>query len=141
MLFRLSTVRAVVTDVPMTAVYGDRPSGLVIHRILLPFDAGHAGNFLKRIFYNYFLRDMSVASLELVFGVLILLFGAIFGLVHWMHSAATHVSTPVGTIIIAALSILCGFQLLLAFLNYDVSHLPSRAIHKRSPMRTRPKGN
>jgi glycosyltransferase involved in cell wall biosynthesis len=138
-LFRLGTFRAAVVDVPMDAKYGDEVSNLKISRIFSEFLTKHIRNTFKRIFYNYFLRDMSVASLELVFGVLILLFGAIFGLVHWMHSAATHVSTPVGTIIIAALSILCGFQLLLAFLNYDVSHLPSRAIHKRSPMRT--KGN
>jgi len=140
-LFRLGTFRAAVVDVPMDAKYGDEVSNLKISRIFSEFLTKHIRNTFKRIFYNYFLRDMSVASLELVFGVLVLLFGVIFGLIHWMHSAATHISTPVGTIIIAALSILCGFQLLLAFLNYDVSHLPSRAIHKRSPMSARPKGN
>lgn len=54
-----------------------------------------------------------------------------------MHSARNHVATPVGTIIIAALSVLCGLQLLLAFLNHDVSHLPTRALHRRSSMRAR----
>lgn len=140
-LFRLGTFRASVVDIPMDARYGDEVSNLKISRIFSEFLTKHIRNTFKRIFYNYFLRDMSIASLELVFGALILLFGMSFGLSHWIQSAASHVSTPLGTIIIAALSILCGFQLLLAFLNYDVSHMPSRAIHKRSPMRSRPKGN
>ncbi|MGN6237767.1 glycosyltransferase family 2 protein [Dyella sp.] len=132
MLFRLGTFRAAVVDVPMDAKYGDEVSNLKITRIFGEFLVKHIRNMFKRIFYNYFLRDMSVASLELVFGTLILLFGAIFGLTHWAHSASASVSTPVGTVIIAALCILCGFQLLLAFLNYDISHLPTRAIHKRT---------
>lgn len=136
-LFRLGTFRAAVVDVPMEAKYGDEVSNLKVSRIFSEFLTKHIRNTFKRIFYNYFLRDISVASLELVFGTVILLFGLVFGLLHWMRSAAAHVATPVGTIIIAALSILCGFQLLLAFVNYDISHLPSRAIHRRSPMRGR----
>lgn len=141
MLFRLGTFRATVVDIPMEAHYGEEISNLKISRIFGEFLTKHIRNTFKRIFYNYFLRDMSVASLELVFGVIILMFGVIFGATHWIHSVATNISTPLGTIIIAALSILCGFQLVLAFLNYDVSHLPSRAIHRRSPKRARPKGS
>lgn len=141
MLFRLGTFRAVVVDVPMDARYGEEVSNLKISRIFGEFLRKHISNTFKRIFYNYFLRDMSAASLELVFGSLILLFGSIFGLVHWMRSAASHTTTPVGTIIIAALSILCGLQLLLAFVNHDVSHLPTRALHQRSSMRARRRGH
>jgi glycosyltransferase involved in cell wall biosynthesis len=136
-LFRLGTFRAMVVDIPMDAKYGDEESNLHISKVFGEFLVKHLRNAVKRVFYNYFLRDMSIASIELVLGTTALIFGAVFGGYHWIHSSATHVSTPVGTVIIAALSLLFGFQLLLAFVNYDVSHVPGRAIHRRS-QRPRP---
>lgn len=132
-LFRLGTFRATVVDVPMDAKYGDEVSNLHISKIFGEFLTKHLQNACKRVFYNYFLRDMSIASIELVSGTIALLFGVVFGGYHWFHSVSTQSSTPVGTVIIAALSLLFGFQLLLAFVNYDVSHVPSRAIHRGSP--------
>ena len=40
----------------------------------LPFVAGHAVNFLKRVFYNYFLRDFQIASIEWILGPILALF-------------------------------------------------------------------
>jgi glycosyltransferase involved in cell wall biosynthesis len=128
-LFRLGTVRAKVIDIPMDAIYGDEVSNLKISRIMGEFLRKHTTNFLKRIFYNYFLRGMSVASLELVFGMLIFLFGLAFGGYHWARSASEDLSTPVGTVMISALSILCGLQLLLAFMSFDFASMPRRALH------------
>lgn len=134
-LFRLGTVRAKVIDVPMDAFYGDEVSNLKISRILGEFLGKHTRNFFKRIFYNYFLRGMSIASLELVFGVLIFTFGVIFGAYHWAASSVREVATPLGTVMIAALSVLCGLQFILAFLSFDFANVPSRALHllKRTP--------
>lgn len=129
MLFRLGTVRAKVMDVPMEAVYGEEVSNLKISKILGEFLGKHLVNMHKRIFYNYFLRGMSVASFELLLGTIILLFGALFGAYHWIYSARHGISTPIGTIMISALSILCGLQLLLAFLNFDFASVPRRALH------------
>lgn len=128
LLFRLGTVRAKVVDVPMDALYGDEVSNLKISRILGEFLGKHARNFGKRIFYNYFLRDMSIASLELVFGALIFTFGVTFGAYHWIHSSIHHVVTPTGTVMIATLSVLTGLQLLIAFLSYDFANVPRRAM-------------
>jgi dolichol-phosphate mannosyltransferase len=129
MLFRLSTVRAVVTDVPMTAVYGDQTSGVVIHRVLLPFLAGHTRNFLKRIFYNYFLRDFQIASIEWVLGPLLALGGFAFGVDNWIVSFATNTPATAGTVMIAALPIIVGVQMTLGALNYDIQNTPQRALH------------
>ena len=90
-LFRLNTIGAVVIDVPMTAIYGDEVSNLRIKKILLPFLKGHCSNFLKRIFYNYFLRGFSIATLELIVGLSMLLFGLSFGLHAW-YAASVHAS-------------------------------------------------
>lgn len=53
-LFRLNTLRAVVMDMPMHAIYGDETSHLRISRILPEFLAKHARNFVKRIFTTTF---------------------------------------------------------------------------------------
>jgi dolichol-phosphate mannosyltransferase len=129
MLFRLSTVRAVVTDIPMNAVYGDQASGLVIHRVLLPFLVGHARNFFKRIFYNYFLRDFQIASIEWVLGPFLALGGFAFGLDNWIVSGADNTPATAGTVMIAALPIIVGVQMLLGALNYDIQNTPQRALH------------
>ncbi len=129
MLFRLSTVRAVVTDVPMTAIYGDETSGLAIHRVLLPFLAGHARNFLKRIFYNYFLRDFQLASIEWVLGPILALGGFAFGLDNWIVGSQTNTPATAGTVMIAALPIIVGVQMTLGALNYDIQNTPQRPLH------------
>lgn len=129
MLFRLGTVRAVVVDVPMEPHYGEEVSNLRISRILGEFALKHLRNFFKRIFYSYFLRDMSVASLELVVGVLLLGFGTIFGLAHWIRSYDINQATSAGTVMLAALPVLVGLQFVLAFLGYDIASVPRRPIH------------
>lgn len=130
-LFRLNLIRAVVVDVPMDAKYEDEVSNLRISKIFFEFLGKHTRNFCKRIFYNYFLRDMSAASLELLLGSLFFTFGAVFSGYHWLHSASRNTSTPTGTIVIGMVAILTGIQLLLAFVNYDVGSVPRRVLQKQ----------
>ena len=128
LLFRLSTVQAVVLDVPMVAVYGDEKSGLNEWRVLPQFLGGNLGNLFKRICYNYFLRGFSIASLELVAGLFLLIFGFVFGILGWIASAETGVPASTGTVMLAALPIILGVQLLLSFLAFDIAATPRRAI-------------
>jgi dolichol-phosphate mannosyltransferase len=129
MLFRLNTLRAVVVDVPMEAQYGDEVSSLEISRILSEFLFKHVRNFSKRIFYNYYLRDMSVASIELPLGLLLFILGSIFGFYHWATSFRAGVATPAGTVMLAAMPIIIGLQFILAFLAYDITAIPQRPLH------------
>lgn len=128
-LFRLNILRAVVVDVPMDARYGDEVSGLKISRIAGEFLLKNMRNFAKRIAYNYFLRDLSVASLEFVAALTLLFFAAVFGGWHWWQSAASGVASPVGTIMIATVALVSGLQFLLAFLGYDIASVPRRPLH------------
>lgn len=133
MLFRLNTLNAVVQDVPMDAVYGDEVSNLKISKIVTEFLAKHARNLGKRVFYNYYLRNMSLASVELPLGLLLLGFGTVFGGWHWFDSARAGVATTAGTVMLSAMPVLMGMQLLLAFLAYDIASVPRRPLHKRAP--------
>ena len=69
------------------------------------------------------------SKLELVFGSLLLLFGTGFGLWQWNASIVSGVPATAGTVILAALPVILGFQLLLAFLNFDIGNVPRRPIH------------
>jgi dolichol-phosphate mannosyltransferase len=128
-LFRLNTLRAVVVDVPMDARYGDEVSNMKISKILGEFLFKHVRNFSKRIFYNYYLRDMSLASLELPLGLILFFFGCVLGVYHWINSYQEGVATPAGTVMLSAMPIIIGLQFILAFLAYDIATIPQRSFH------------
>src|SRR4030095_7100188 len=125
--FRLNLLRCRVLDVPMTAVYAGEKSNLRIVAVILPFLAGHLRNFGKRIAYSYFLRDFSVASLEMVVGVGATTFGAVFGGYHWMKSSASGIPATGGTVTISGLCLIVGIVLLLSWINFDVNSVPREA--------------
>jgi len=124
MLFRLGTIRAVVRDVPMDSVYGDEKSHLNITKVLFQFSPRYLACYVKRVFYTYFLRDFNIASVELVLGLALVIFGALFGASAWIESSATGELTSTGTVMIAVLPLIIGIQLLLNSLNYDISNIP-----------------
>lgn len=131
MLFRLNILRAVVVDIPMNAKYGNETSNLRISRVAGEFLVKHIRNFLKRIFYNYYLRDLSLASIELPLGLALFVFGASYGGWHWLAAAREGMVTPAGTVMLSALPVLMGLQLILSFLAYDIASVPQRPRHKR----------
>lgn len=140
-LFRLGTIRAVVVDVPMDARYGDEASNLRVTKVLGEFLLKHLRNTIKRIAYKYFLRDLSIASLELIVALGLLAFAVAFGGWHWWQSTRTGAATPVGTIMIATVAHVSGLQFLLAFISYDIATVPRRALapslKRRRPLAAR----
>lgn len=128
LLFRLGTLRARVVDVPMTAIYADELSQMQVGKIVLPFLASNITNFLKRLFYSYVLRNFSVASLYFLGGVPLTLFGVIRGVQAWTMSVADGKAATSGQVMLAALPILVGVQMLLSFVAYDVESEPRSAI-------------
>jgi uncharacterized membrane protein len=115
----------------MHALYLDEESNLKIHKILLPFLINNAKNFFKRIFYNYYLRDLSISSIELPIGFFLIVFGGVFGINKWVESANLDIPATAGSVMISALPILMGLQLILAFLNNDISSTPTVVINKQ----------
>ena len=129
MLFRLGVLRAKVVDIPMDSKYEDEESSLSIKKVLLEFPPKYVNRLFKRIAYNYFMRDFNIASLELIFSALFLLFGAWIGFSAWWSSFETGVMATSGTVMLAGLPTFIGVQLFLNFLNYDMSNQPVDAIY------------
>jgi len=129
LLYHLNQLRAVVEEMPMHAKYDGEPSSLAPLRMIGPFLRGNLRNAFRRILYSYFLRGFSAASLALLAGVPLLLFGLAFGLVHWMRSMIEHVPSTAGTVMLAALPVILGGQFVLSWLNFDVASEPRLPVH------------
>lgn len=124
MLFRLNTLRAVVRDIPMDAVYADEESNLRIGKVLPEFFVKHLSRLGRRYVYSYLVRDFNIGTIYSLAGSLLLIGGSVFGILRWLTSNATSHPASSGTVMLAAMPILIGIQLLIAFLQYDVSSVP-----------------
>ncbi len=126
MLIQLYHLNAVVRDVPMKARYGDEVSGLSITRTLFEFPPKLFAAFIKRIILRYFLFDFNIASVYILVGLPLFLFGSLFGLVKYVQYASSHLPAPTGTVVIPVLLIMLGFQLLLSAVQYDMTNFPRK---------------
>jgi glycosyltransferase involved in cell wall biosynthesis len=130
MLFQLNLLRAVVRDLPMPARYGGERSGLSTWRVTPEFLLKNIVIAVRRVAYRYFLVEFNAGTIELLAGTASLSFGVVFGLAVWIANARAGVATPTGTIMLAALPTLLGFQLLLSFLQYDIATVPREPLQR-----------
>jgi glycosyltransferase involved in cell wall biosynthesis len=124
MLIRLNALEARVADVPMPSRYGEETSSLRPGRALFEFPFRLLAGFFQRIFWRYLFYDVSPVALFFLCGGALFLFGAIFGSYHWIRNASRNIATPTGTVILAAMPVILGFQLLLQALVLDVQNSP-----------------
>jgi len=75
--------------------------------------------------------SFSVASIELLLALPLIVFGLVYGISTWIGASSQGLSATSGQVMIAALPILVGVQLLLAFLQYDIASTPDEPL---SPM-------
>jgi glycosyltransferase involved in cell wall biosynthesis len=122
MLFRLNLAKAKVFDVPMPAVYNEEISNLKIRKVLFEFPIKHLRNVGKRILYTYYLRDFNLASIQLLLGIFLGLFGSVYGLIKWAQAVHAESATPTGTVVLVAICLLSSLQFLLAFFSYDMNN-------------------
>jgi glycosyltransferase involved in cell wall biosynthesis len=124
MLIELYHAEAVIQEIPMKARYGDEVSNLSLTRTLFGFPPKLLKAFIRRIILKYFLFDFNIASLYLLFGVPLFLFGLVYGIVNFIEFGSSHTPAPTGTVVIPTLLIIMGFQLLLSATSYDISNYP-----------------
>lgn len=121
MLYQINSVGLQAVDVPMTAIYGEEVSNLRVGHSIFYFLARHTKNAFKRIFLTYFVRDFSVATLQLILGMAIGTWGVVLGVTSWLYSMHSGIPSQPGTIVLVAILCITGLQLLLSFINYDIS--------------------
>lgn len=132
MLIELNLVRAVIEEVPMPARYRGETSSLSITRSLFEFAYRLVLGFFRRVWLSYFVLDFSLGSLFLVIGALMGLFGTAWGLYFWDKSIRTGVAASTGTVMVAVLPVILGFQLLLQALAFDIQNVPRVVIRRRN---------
>ena len=124
LISELYFVKARIKDVAMPAIYGDEKSSMKLWTIPVSFSLRLFKLFIKRLVKQYLLYDFCLGSIYLIIGLPLFLFGVIFGVYEWIHYASMNVPAPTGTIMVVALTVILGFQLLLQGLQYDVINAP-----------------
>ena len=116
----LGLAKAKIIEMGMPTIYGDEKSNLNILKILVEFPPKLFKLYFKRIFLNYFLYDFNLASLFFLFGFILIFISTIFGCYEWIESIVSQQPRTAGTIMLAALPFMLGFQLIINALIYDV---------------------
>ena len=124
LLSELYFQHARIKDVAMPAIYADEKSNMILWKMPFLFSRKLLITFVKRIAKEYFLFNFNIASLFIVTGLPLFLFGVIFGIKQWIFYTNINEFAPTGTIMIVTLSIILGFQLLLQAIQYDISTSP-----------------
>ena len=124
MLAHLYLLGAVVKDVPMPARYQGEVSNLLVHRVLFEFPFKLLTTLFRRLVLKNFIYDFSMASIYLLTGLPLLLFGLIFGTYKWIQYASAGIPAPTGTVMLPTLSVLLGIQLLLSAIEIDLRSIP-----------------
>jgi glycosyltransferase involved in cell wall biosynthesis len=120
MLVNLNINGSRVKDVSIPARYGNEKSSLKIRKVLFTFPRLLISRFLKRIYKKYILYDFSIIGFFYVIGLILMALGTMFGSYHWIKSVYTGNIATTGTVMIAVLPIILGFQLFLQAIVLEV---------------------
>lgn len=123
LLIELSIIRAVIQDVHIPARYQDETSSLSEWKVLFEFPPLLLAGFLRRFFIQYFIRDFGIVSMLFLLGISFCTFGIIFGAYHWYLSSQLNTLASIGTVMIAVLPLIMGFQLLIQALIADIQNV------------------
>ena len=135
LLLHLNVLESRVQDVPLPAHYGEERSNLSVLRVLTEFPFRLISGFFRRIFWRYVFFDVSPVAVFLFVGLLLLTFGFSFGSYHWIKNAILERTTPLGTIMVAAMPLLFGLQLVLQAIVLDVQNTPRTGATFSAPAR------
>ena len=128
LLIQLNVIRAVAIDVPIPAKYADENSSLNPWRALCSFPVKLWGGLMHRIWWRYFIYDVNIVTIFLLTGGLLFCSGAIFGAWRWSNSWAFGREQSAGTVALAMLPMILGFQMLLQAVVLDMIDKPTEPV-------------
>lgn len=124
LLIELNSAEVPALDVPTATIYGEETSGLNIGKIMITFPFKLIVGTSRRMLQRYVIRDFSPVALFLFLGTVLFVGGLTWGIIEWVHSAALGVASSVGSVMLAALPMLAGFELILQGLVLDINGSP-----------------
>ncbi len=119
-LCELGLKRLPILELEMPTIYTSAPSSLSIPRVLVDFPPKLLRLTLRRVLLQYFVFDVNLGSIYLLSGLALLAAGTAWGGYQWVDSYLTGIPRSTGTVMLAVLPFLMGFQLVLNALMYDV---------------------
>lgn len=129
MLSHLYVLGAVVKEVPMPARYAGETSSLSIPRVVRQFPRRLLGSLMRRLVLKNFVYDFNLESFHIAAGLPLLLAGMLYGGYNWWWYRSHMLAAPTGTVVLSALFITIGMQLLISAVNLDLQSIPREPIN------------
>lgn len=123
MLINMNIAGARVTDVAIPPIYGEEVSGIRLWKVLPRMMLTLLGGFFARIYRKYVIYNFHPIALFLYSGLLLMLWGIVFGVFALIGSLGDDSATT-GTVMLSVLPFLMGFQLVLSGLVLDIQNEP-----------------
>ncbi|TXN28242.1 glycosyltransferase family 2 protein [Lacisediminihabitans profunda] len=124
LLIHLNILQVSAVDVPIPAVYGNEVSSIKLGRVIPELLNLLFRGFWRRIWYRYVLWSFSPIALLLVLGLFLSAFG--LGVAVWVcFQIAGSVVATAATVMLAALPLMLGTQMLISALQLDIQASPS----------------
>lgn len=123
LLIHLNILQVPAIDVPIPAVYGDEVSSIKLRRVVPELLSMLTKGFWRRIWYRYVLWSFSPIALLLGLGLVLALAG--LGVAIWVcFQIAASVVATAATVMLAALPLMIGTQMLISALQLDIQASP-----------------
>jgi dolichol-phosphate mannosyltransferase len=133
LLCQFGLARRAIAELEMPAIYGNENSSLSIGRALVEFPGKLLARFLRRVLINYLVVEINVGSICGIIGIPLLIAAVVFGSHEWLLSYSSGQPRATGTIILALLMFMLGFQLSMQALLYDVQFSTRTVKIRRNP--------
>ncbi len=122
-LLHLNILNVKARDIPIPARYGSEVSGIKLHRVIPAIGGMLFSGFFRRVMRKYVVGSFSPIALFLFSGMLLWLWSAVFGA--WtIYETIGPGSATTGTVLLAVVPFLMGFQLILTALTLDIQASP-----------------
>jgi len=124
LLIHLNILQVPATDVPIPAVYGEEVSSIRLSKVIPELLHRLTVGYWSRIWYRYVLWSFSPIALLLFMGLALFVLGV--GVSIWvMFQIAGSVVATAATVMLAALPLMIGTQMLISALQLDIQATPS----------------
>lgn len=125
LLIKLNILQVSATDVPIPAVYGEEVSSIRLRKVIPELLNKLTAGYWSRIWYRYVLWSFSPIALLLFGGMFLTLLGT--GIAIWVvFQIASSVVATAATVMLAALPLMIGIQMLIAALQLDIQATPDQ---------------